>query len=132
MHGTRYPIDKTEVMTALGLYCRYELKQTPQKKPIMDLSAKLLMKKPPIWDEKAGTIDEYYWMFGTLAMQRTGGDQWAEWSKFLTSAVADKQCQKGNRAGSWDPIGVWSEDGGRVYTTAALALACHATLPPSN
>ena len=132
MHSTKFPVDKGEAMTAASLFSRYELLETPASKPIMAKSAKLLMTKPPVWDEKAGSIDEYYWLFGTLAMQRAGGDLWVDWSKHLSSAVAPNQHKQGNLAGSWDPVGAWGEDGGRVFSTAALAIACHATLPPAN
>jgi hypothetical protein len=32
----------------------------------------------------------------------------------------------GNFKGSWDPNGVWGEDGGRVYSTAILVLTLQA------
>ena len=31
-----------------------------------------------------------------------------------------------NLLGSWDPIGAWGEDGGRVYSTAILVLTLEA------
>ena len=32
----------------------------------------------------------------------------------------------GPYVGSWDPVGVWGEDGGRVYATATLVLTLEA------
>jgi hypothetical protein len=40
--------------------------------------------------------------------------------------VVGAQRRDGNFAGSWDPVGVWGEDGGRVYSTAMLALTVQA------
>ena len=39
---------------------------------------------------------------------------------------ADRAPQKWNLHGSWDPIGAWGEDGGRVYSTAILTLTLQA------
>ena len=128
MHLTKFPVEKGEAMTAAALLARYHLDETPKSKPHMVNAATLLLSKPPKWDLKAGTIDEYYWLLGTLALQRAGGDEWAKWSKHLTAATSEHQRQKGNLAGSWDPVGVWGESGGRVFSTAALALACNATI----
>ncbi|MGK0203893.1 MAG: hypothetical protein ACI89X_002393 [Planctomycetota bacterium] len=129
MHPTEFPYDQGEAMTAAALLARYHLKETPKTKPVMALAATLLLSKPPKWDVKAGTIDECYWFFGTLALQRAGGEEWVKWSKHLKAATSGHQRQKGNLAGSWDPLGVWAESGGRVFSTAMLALACQATIP---
>ncbi len=47
------------------------------------------------------------------------------WMKALHTAVERHQHPNGSgaRAGSWDPIGPWGPDGGRVYSTAILTLA---------
>ena len=44
----------------------------------------------------------------------------------LNDAVVKPQRQDGNFKGSWDPIDVWGEDGGRVYSTASLVLTLEA------
>ena len=38
----------------------------------------LCVKSLPTWDEEAGTIDMYYWYYGTLALFQVGHDlnQW--------------------------------------------------------
>ena len=128
-HPTKFPVEHGEAMTAAALLSRYHLNETPKTKPVMAKSATLLISKPPKWDVKAGTIDEYYWFFGTLALQRAGGEEWTKWAKHLTAAVSARQRQKGNFAGSWDPVGVWGDSGGRVFSAAVLALACNATIP---
>ena len=42
----------------------------------------------------------------------------------MVDAIVNHQHQKGTgaRTGSWDPIGCWGDDGGRVYSTAMLAM----------
>jgi hypothetical protein len=128
-HATRFPVDKGEAMTAVGLFCRFFMGQDPKEKPIMKASADLILSKPPIWDVKAGTIDHYYWYYATYALFQMGGRHWTEWQKKLETAVVKNQHMdktKKNLFGSWDPLCAWGEDGGRVYSTAILVLTLEA------
>ena len=128
-HGTRFPVEKGEAMTAVGLFCRFFMGQDPKEKPIMKAAADLILSKPPIWDEKAGTIDHYYWYYATYALFQMGGTHWTAWQKKLEAAVVKNQNldkAKKNLYGSWNPTCAWGEDGGRVYSTAILALTLQA------
>ncbi|MBK8100804.1 MAG: terpene cyclase/mutase family protein [Planctomycetes bacterium] len=125
-HGTRFPVEKSEAMTAVGLFCRYFLGQDHRDSPVMVAAADRLLQRPPVWDPRAGTIDEYYWYYGTYALYQRGGEPWVRWSKHLHGAVVKTQLQDGNQKGSWDPIGAWGQDGGRVYSTAILTLTLEA------
>jgi len=128
-HQTRFPVDKGEALTAVGLFCRFFMGQDPKEKPIMTAAANLILTKPPIWDEKAGTIDHYYWYYATYALFQIGGRHWQQWQKHLAPALLKTQhevAHEGNLHGSWDPVGAWGEDGGRVYSTALLALCLQA------
>ena len=125
----KFPVDKGEAMTAVGLFCRFFMGQDPKEKPVMKAAADLILSKPPIWDPKAGTIDEYYWYYATYSLFQMGGRHWTEWQKKLDTAVVKSQNRdkaKKNLYGSWDPIGAWGEDGGRVYSTAILTLTLEA------
>src|SRR5690606_27886769 len=84
--------------------------------------ADLILKRPPVWNPNDGSIDHYYWYYASYALFQMGGRYWSTWAKDLTEAVVEKQREDGNYEGSWDPIGVWGEDGGRVYSTAILCL----------
>ena len=128
-HAAEYPVDKGAAMTAVGLFCRFLLNQDPKETPVMTAAADLILSKPPIWDESAGTIDHYYWYHATHALFQMGGTHWTTWQKALEGAVVDNQrldkAQK-NLYGSWDPKCAWGEDGGRVYSTAILVLTLEA------
>ena len=50
-------------------------------------------------------------------MERSGTRRWRRRSS-TTSTAKDS----GSRTGSWDPIDRWGDDGGRVYSTAVLAM----------
>ena len=87
--------------------------------------ADLVASKPPVWDESDGSIDMYYWYYGTFAMNQWGGKHWKDWRKAIETALIPNQHRKDkedNFFGSWDPVGPWGEDGGRVYSTAICTL----------
>jgi len=128
-HATKFPVEKGEALTAVGLFCRFFMGQDPKEKPIMKAAADLILSKPPVWDEKGGSIDHYYWYYATYALFQYGGRHWKDWQKKLETAVVKNQHidkAKKNLLGSWDPIGAWGEDGGRVYSTAILVLTLEA------
>ncbi|HEX5051504.1 MAG TPA: prenyltransferase/squalene oxidase repeat-containing protein [Planctomycetota bacterium] len=128
-HATRFPIEKGAPMTAAGLFCRFLLGEDPKEKTVMSGAANLILAKPPYWDPRAGSIDMYYWYYATYAMFQTGGRAWTEWQKKLDLAVVKTQRRdkaQPNAFGSWDPIGVWGDDGGRVYSTAMACLMLQA------
>ena len=59
-------------------------------------------------------------------MFQMGGRYWNTWKKHIGDALLPNQIQAGNAAGSRDPVGVWSEDGGRVCSTAMSVLTLEA------
>jgi hypothetical protein len=125
-HAARFPPQKGEALTAVALMCRFFLGQDPRQTPAMQQAADLLLKKPPVWREDEGVIDHYYWYYGTYALYQMGGRHWHSWSKHLTRAVIKTQRSDGDYLGSWDPVGVWGDEGGRVYSTAMLVLTLEA------
>ncbi|MHC4516617.1 MAG: prenyltransferase/squalene oxidase repeat-containing protein [Planctomycetota bacterium] len=124
-HATRFPPEKGETLAAVGLMIRFFLGQDPDKVEVMKTAADTILKKPPVW-KLDGSIDHYYWYYATYALYQMGGKHWRQWSKHLTGAVVKTQRTDGNFKGSWDPSGAWGEDGGRVYSTAALVLTLQA------
>ncbi|MFT4512187.1 MAG: hypothetical protein ACI89X_001291 [Planctomycetota bacterium] len=128
-HEIKFPPAKSQALTAVGLFCRFFLGQDPKEKPVMNAAANLLTKTLPKWDEKDGSIDHYYWYYGTYALFQMGGKPWRQWKKSLERAVGPHQYSDDsntNTFGSWDPVGAWGEDGGRVYSTAILTLTMQA------
>lgn len=125
-HASRFPVERGEAMTAAALFCRYFLGQDLKEEASMRGAVQRLLAKKPSWDSKAGSIDHYYWYYASYALYQVGGAPWREWSQALEKALVKTQRGDGNFAGSWDPAGVWGEDGGRVYSTAILALTLQA------
>jgi hypothetical protein len=128
-HTTRFPVEKGEALTAVALLCRFFMSQDPEEKPVMKAAADRILAKPPVWDEKSGAIDHYYWYYATYALFQMGGHHWTEWQRKLDTAVLDNQHrdkERPNLYGSWDPKCAWGEDGGRVYSTAILVLTLEA------
>ncbi|MHC4819717.1 MAG: prenyltransferase/squalene oxidase repeat-containing protein [Planctomycetota bacterium] len=119
----RFPAEKSEAMTASGIMTRLLCGDQPDSK-VLATSAALCLGQPPRWDA-GGSIDMYYWYWGTMAMFQMGGDSWGKWNEALKEAAVKHQHLKGSgaRAGSWDPAGPWgAQDGGRIYATALMTL----------
>ncbi len=121
----QFPADQTESVTSVGVLTRVFCGQDPEKNELVAKGADLMQKKLPRWDIDAGTIDMYYWYYGTLAMHQIGGARWKEWNRAMKSAIADHQRLEQGRDeyGSWDPVGPWGVEGGRVYSTALMTLS---------
>ena len=129
----KFPAEKSESLTAVALLSRIFMTDHDKVKkwsdhPNYDMlkkQADLIASKPPLWDENDGSIDMYYWYYGTFAMNQWGGKQWKDWKKAIEAALIPSQRRENkedNFFGSWDPAGPWGEEGGRVYSTAICAL----------
>ncbi|MCZ6574022.1 MAG: hypothetical protein O7C98_12760, partial [Planctomycetota bacterium] len=120
----RFPAEKTASMTAAGILTRIFLGENPRESRMVRKGADQCLRLLPVWDPDDGSIDMYYWYYGTLAMFQIGGSTWKTWNKAMVNAVIKSQHRKGSgaRTGSWDPIGVWGADGGRVYSTATMIM----------
>ena len=130
--GTRkkWPAEKSQSTTAAGIYIRLLTGKASGVAYRKGLD--LILAIPPDWNPDSGAIDMYYWhmamrifrhpAFGKSASERT---MRTKWEKSVRRAILLSQHQDGSgaRTGSWDPIGVWGREGGRVYSTAILAWA---------
>ena len=121
----KFPAAKSESMTGVGMLARIFLGENPKTSDPIKKGAELCAAVAPKWDPNDGSIDMYYWYYATLAMFQVGGEPWKKWEAGLKSAVIDTQRKDTDYCmykGSWDPVDPWGPDGGRVYSTACLAL----------
>jgi hypothetical protein len=122
----RFPADLTEAMTAAGCWIRWLLGDDPAKDPVFQRGLELVRALPPT-AEVPGAIDHVYWTWGALVAWQAGGATWSAWETALHHAVTRRQRTEGGYCGlrgSWDPVGVWGAEGGRVAATASGALMC--------
>ena len=119
----KFPSSKTESLTAVAALCRIFLGQKPKDHPVLLAAADTMIKKPPVWNTADGSIDFYYWYYGSYAMFQIGGKHWKRWQKAMHPALLKTQRRKGAAKGSWDPVGAWGHQGGRVYSTAIGVLS---------
>ena len=122
----RYPVEKGEALTSVALLCRFFLGQDPADTPVMEQHADLVVRTLPEWDPEGLGCDMYHWYYGSYAMFQMGGDHWRRWRRAMEPAVIDSQRKDGAARGSWDPVGPWGQPGGRVYSTAVMALCLEA------
>jgi hypothetical protein len=119
----RFPPDKSESLTAAAIFCRMLMGEDPRKSEMIQKGVDLCVKVLPLWDTEQGSIDMYYWYWGTLSLFQVGGDSWPRWEEAIRCALVDSQRKDGDEKGSWDPVGAWGKDGGRVYSTALATLS---------
>ncbi len=120
----RFPAEKSQSMTAAGILTRIFLGEDPRKSEMIKKGAKLCLGLTPTWNPDDGSIDMYYWYYATLALYQVGGKSWKTWNEAMKTAIVDNQHAQGSgtREGSWDPIGCWGDDGGRIYSTATMVM----------
>lgn len=121
-----FPSEHGEALTAAALLCRMQMGADEATEPMLLKHAALLRAKLPEWNPGNLSVDMYYWFYGSQAMARRGGQDWALWSKAIGNAAITGQRTDGDFAGSWDPIDAWGYSGGRIYATALLALCLEA------
>lgn len=110
----------TPCMTAVGMHC-WQLMGRKRTDRRLTRAAGYLAENLPEW--QGGGVNFYYWYHGTLAMYHHGGRHWLAWGQAIRETLVKRQ-RKGEPAidGSWDPVGAWCGQGGRVYATAMAAL----------
>ncbi|MCO6436703.1 MAG: PD40 domain-containing protein [Phycisphaerae bacterium] len=108
----------TTAMTAEALFTQQLLGRRPDE-PLMRASASLIMHEPPDWKREPNT---YLWYFASMALQQHSGEGPLQWISAATRELIENQRKQGPARGSWDPIGQWSQTGGRVYQTALCVL----------
>ncbi|HEX5138703.1 MAG TPA: hypothetical protein VFY93_17155 [Planctomycetota bacterium] len=123
--GDRFPSSRSEAMTAAGILIRVLAGETPRNEDAIRLGTKLIFDQPPAWSPAAGSIDMYYWRAATRALRLSRCPRWLSWSSVIQGVALRWQVPStgAHNAGSWDPIGAWGKEGGRIYSTAMMTLA---------
>jgi hypothetical protein len=108
----------TPAMTAEGMFTQ-QLLGLKRDEPRMQASAEFLAENLPNWDARPNT---YYWYYATLALFQHQGATWQRWNEALKAQLIAHQVTEGRVAGSWQPVGDWAQQGGRIYQTALCTL----------
>ena len=107
-------------LTAIGNLCRQFM---GWKKEDLQASVSWFVEKgglPSTWGPDK--TDLYYWYYGTLCTFQQGGDVWKNWNEAMKKTFVENQRQGGDENGSWDPVGDYSTEWGRVGQTALSCL----------
>jgi hypothetical protein len=124
---TKEPPRDSEPLTALGLFSRILAGQDNlRENPILEKHGQLMLGSLPEWNKDSSKANAYYWYYGTYAMYQLGGKYWRSWRKALVPALLESQRTTGHARGSWDPVGPSGPVGGRIYSTALMALCLEA------
>ncbi|MHC5009794.1 MAG: prenyltransferase/squalene oxidase repeat-containing protein, partial [Planctomycetota bacterium] len=87
----RFPTEKTECMTAIGVLLRLFLREDPHADRVIARGVDLLTGRRPRWDLGDGSIDMVYWYWGTMAMFQIGARGWRQWNAGITDAILRHQ-----------------------------------------
>ncbi len=68
-------------------------------------------------------VNYFFWYYGTLALERHGGERSGPWRAALQAALLPNQVKDGEFAGSWEPVDPWGMLSGRVYSTAYAVMS---------
>lgn len=128
-HSTEY----AEALTAASLHALCALGVVSREDRRWGASFELMEATVPVWRDGFGT-DMYYCMHGSAAFDYADAGSKNPWREALLDVALQNQV-KGEEdvcdAGSWDPLGPWGLPGGRVYSTAMMALALDPLITPS-
>lgn len=113
--------DATPTMTAIGMLS-WQYLGMRQDDPAMVEGKHYLLQNLP----DNGMRNTYYWYYGAQVMHNLLGHDWDMWNRATRRALLESQCRSGCATGSWDPenptVDAWSEQGGRIVTTAFSTL----------
>ncbi len=118
-----FPASHTEMCTAMALGSRAALGTDLTESMIALRGLALVSAKKPYWGSTGNSVDYYYWLFGTEAMNLIGGRFAEKWNSALIGALLPRQEKKGEHAGSWPGVDAWSDAGALLHSTAVVTLA---------
>jgi hypothetical protein len=114
--------EATPTMTAIGMLSWQYLGMRPDDPAMLEGKYYLMQHLPD-----NGERNTYYWYYATQAMHNMIGPNWDSWNRKMRKALVESQCREGCASGSWDPTiptqDSWSEQGGRIVTTAFSTLS---------
>jgi hypothetical protein len=122
--GMNEKFEHHETLTAFGVASRI-FSGTDRGERVVGGGCELLVRDLPKWEDN--WIDFYYWHHASLALfQYDGskGTKWGKWNRAMKTALVKNQNagSSGCKSGSWEPVGRWCGESGRVYATALNAL----------
>lgn len=104
----------TTATTAIGQLCSMYLRSSLPPERIRLNTSQLAVNSP--------LNNEYSNFYTTQVLFQIGGPTWEAWNESLRDGLIRTQRNDGHAAGSWDPRGGWTAQGGRLYTTAIHVL----------
>ena len=122
--GVNEHYDHHEALTAIAVMSKIFIKRS-KKDATMTGGTSLILRDLPNWD--GNVIDFYYWYYASLALFQFDGPsgvKWKQWNEPMKDVLVNNQnkTSKVCTHGSWEPVGRWCPEGGRVYATAINAL----------
>jgi len=109
---------RSEVMTAEALLCRQYTGWRRSHPGMAEGVAWLVSNYPP----HARQPNIYYWYYATQTLHHYGGTPWEVWNSQMREVLVRNQIRRGELAGSWDHVGAFGHEGGRIFMTSLSLL----------
>jgi hypothetical protein len=122
----------TAATTGVGMLVHHFLLENSNSPLVKAASSHLAALAQQNWCGRGNQKPDYYlWYNCTLGMYLAGGANWDRWNSVVRKQLEQLQVQglKKNQyqdrhceRGSWPPNDMWSDHGGRIYSTALAVL----------
>jgi hypothetical protein len=108
-------------LTAIGALARLFMGARPEE---LHGSVEWFLSKGgyPAWGGNGEKVDLYYWYYASMTTFQEDPEIFKKWSVALMDALIPNQRRENDEKGSWDPVGDYSSEWGRVGQTALSAL----------
>lgn len=109
-YGYESPEPENDTTSAIGLLCRMHL-GWERDVPALERGSGYLLESGPAVD------DPYFNYHATQVIHHRGSKSWDNWNRVMRERLTRSQRIDGPESGSWDPVGSYSEVGGRLADT---------------
>lgn len=114
-YGYKEPSKTRRSMSVVGLFSRMMLGWPRDHGPMLRGMAQ-------VGDQMPHQADMYFNYYATQALHHLGGTGWKRWNPRMRDYLVKSQATAGHEQGSWYIQEAWSNQGGRLYTTALSIL----------
>lgn len=123
--GPALPGGSPRALTAFATLLRLWKRESAATDEPLQRAVATVAAAAPVAGESPESVDMVQRWAGTSATFTNGREPWKTWVRGLDAEVGPRQHAEGDYCalrGSWDPVGAWAAEGGRVAMTACMCL----------
>jgi hypothetical protein len=113
---------ESDTLTAMGAFCLLADRNGAAATDVSKVRTALRTAASG-WDRET---DYYRWYFLVSALHASGDEQLRGALEPVCKSLMTTRNRGGTHGGTWEPVGVWSSVGGRIFSTAMATLCLEA------